>query len=245
MTYPHEFRIACLFSIFIKYYECNFLILITQCSDKKLRMSRGVRLILDGNPKGCEVAKHIATKVEINPRMLSTLKKGKSIWSMKQGGYFETSVVVPLKILVYLVKRKIGQCYSKSGRFSGRPYVSTFFAISFSLVIETWTKIWWMIWERFFWKCIDSWDNNILVYMRVYFEMFYLNIVNIVLSLVGWSQRKTLRVNKVTMFKRFRRNLLKSNIKFEGTWCHGVGRVTWKIINWYHWIYNKTVRKMK
>ena len=35
-----------------------------------LRMSRGGHLLLDGNPKGYEVAEHIATKVEVNPRML-------------------------------------------------------------------------------------------------------------------------------------------------------------------------------
>ena len=42
-------------------------------------MSRGGGLLLDGNPKGYEVAEHIATKVEVNPRMLSTLKNEKSI----------------------------------------------------------------------------------------------------------------------------------------------------------------------
>ena len=41
---------------------------------RNLRMSRGGRLLLDGNPKGYEVAEHIATVVEVNPRMLSTLK---------------------------------------------------------------------------------------------------------------------------------------------------------------------------
>ena len=39
------------------------------------RMSRGRIFLLDGNPKGCEVAEHIATKFEVNPWMLSTLKK--------------------------------------------------------------------------------------------------------------------------------------------------------------------------
>ena len=39
-----------------------------------LRMSRGGRLDLDGNPKGYKVAEHIATRVEVNPQMLSTLK---------------------------------------------------------------------------------------------------------------------------------------------------------------------------
>ena len=56
---------------------------------------------------------------------------------MKPGANFETSVVGPMGILVALVKRKIGQVYSRSGRFSGRPSVSTFLATSFSLGIDT------------------------------------------------------------------------------------------------------------
>ena len=44
---------------------------------------------------------------------------------------FETSVVGPLVILVHLVKRKIGQGYSKSGIFSGRLSMSPFLGISF------------------------------------------------------------------------------------------------------------------
>ena len=40
----------------------------------KFRMSRGGRFIMYGNPKGYEVAEHIATKVEVNPRMLLILK---------------------------------------------------------------------------------------------------------------------------------------------------------------------------
>ena len=40
-------------------------------------MSRGRRLLLDGNTKGYEVAEYISTKVEVNPRMLSTLKNEK------------------------------------------------------------------------------------------------------------------------------------------------------------------------
>ena len=41
---------------------------------RNLRISGVRRLLLDGNPKGCEVAEHIATKVELNPQMLSTFK---------------------------------------------------------------------------------------------------------------------------------------------------------------------------
>ena len=45
---------------------------------------------MDGNSKGYEVAEHIATKVEVNPRMLSTLKNAKTILSMNPGANFET-----------------------------------------------------------------------------------------------------------------------------------------------------------
>ena len=38
------------------------------------RVSIVGHLLLDGYPKGYEVAEHIATKVEENPRMLSILK---------------------------------------------------------------------------------------------------------------------------------------------------------------------------
>ena len=40
-------------------------------------MSRVYRLIMDGNPKVYEVAEYIATKFELNSRMLSTLKNEK------------------------------------------------------------------------------------------------------------------------------------------------------------------------
>ena len=56
---------------------------------------------------------------------------------MNPGANFETSVVGPLVILVALVKRQIGQGYSNSGRFSGRPSMNPFLAILFILVIDT------------------------------------------------------------------------------------------------------------
>ena len=46
---------------------------------RNLSISRVERLLLDGNPKGYKVAEHIATKFEVNPQMLSTLKNEKSI----------------------------------------------------------------------------------------------------------------------------------------------------------------------
>ena len=115
---------------------------------RNLRMSIVGRLLLDGNPKGYEVAEHIAKTVEVNPWMISTLKNAKSIWSMNPGANFDTSVVGPLGILSDLVKRQIGQGSSNSGRFYGRHYMSPFLAICFSLVIETWPKRWWISWER-------------------------------------------------------------------------------------------------
>ena len=90
---------------------------------------------------------------------------------------------------------------------------------------------------------IDSWDNNILVNVSIDLEHFDLKIVKIVVSLVWWSTRMTLRVNKFTMFNRFRCNLFKTNIKLEDTWLYSVGRVTWTIISCSNWIYNRTVRK--
>ena len=55
---------------------------------------------------------------------------------MKVGTNFETSVVGPLGILFALVEIRIVQGSSKSGRFSGRPYMSPFISIRFSLLIE-------------------------------------------------------------------------------------------------------------
>ena len=51
-----------------------------RCVDKKyvvtrnFRISRGGRLLLDGNTKGCESAEHIAKNVEVNQRMCLTLE---------------------------------------------------------------------------------------------------------------------------------------------------------------------------
>ena len=92
---------------------------------------------MERNLKGYEVGEHISTKVEVNPQMLSTLKKGKYIGSMKQMETFDISVVGPLEIFVALVKIKIGQVYSNSGIFYGKPSMSPFPDIRSSLVIET------------------------------------------------------------------------------------------------------------
>ena len=108
-----------------------FLNLVT----RNLKVSRGGRLLLNGNPKGYEVAEHITTKFEVNPRMLSKLKNEKSIWSMNPGVNVETSVVGPLGILFALVNIHIGKGSSNSGRFSGRPSKRPFLAILFILVI--------------------------------------------------------------------------------------------------------------
>ena len=46
-----------------------------------------------------------------------------------------------LGILVALVKKQIGQGSSKSGKIVGRPSMSPFLAIGFSLLIETRPKL--------------------------------------------------------------------------------------------------------
>ena len=59
--------------------NANVLSLLLNVVTRNFRMSRGGCLLLDGNPKGYKVADHVATGVEANPRMLSTLKNAKSI----------------------------------------------------------------------------------------------------------------------------------------------------------------------
>ena len=133
--------------------NANFLSWFINVLKRNFMMSRCGFLILDGNPKGCELAERISKKVEVNPQMISTFKKAKSIWSMNPEANFETSVFGPLKILVALVKWHIRKGYSNSGRFSGKPSMSPFLAINFSLVIETWPKRWQISWER---VCFES-----------------------------------------------------------------------------------------
>ena len=98
--------------------------------------------------------------------------------------------------------------------------------------------------DLFFWMSTGSRDIHIIVYVRIDLDNLDLKIVKIVLILVWWYPRTALRFNKVTISKRFRCNLFKTNIKFEGTWWDSVGKVTWTIINWTNWIYNVTVKKM-
>ena len=104
-----------------------------------LKIPRGGRLILDGNPTGYEVAEHTATKVEVNPWITSTPKKKIHLKHESREG-FETSVVGPLGVLVALVKRQTGHVSSKSGGGFWETLDGTFFAIRFSLLIDTRAK---------------------------------------------------------------------------------------------------------
>ena len=63
-------------------------------------ISRGGRFVLDINTKYYEVEEHIATKVKVNPQIISTFKNEKSILIMSPGGIFKTSMVGLLVILV-------------------------------------------------------------------------------------------------------------------------------------------------
>ena len=47
--------------------------------------------------------------------------------------------------------------------------------------------------EILFWNCIDSWDNNILVSVRVDYDNFELKIFKIVSILLGWYLKKYLK----------------------------------------------------
>ena len=50
--------------------NANFLYWFLNLVTRNLIISRGGCFLLDGNPKGCEVAEYIATKVEINLWMI-------------------------------------------------------------------------------------------------------------------------------------------------------------------------------
>ena len=126
---------------------------------------RGGRLLLYGNPKGYEAAEHIYTKFEVHTQMISTFKNKESIWSMNPGENYKTSIVGPMGILVALVKRKIGQGYSKSWRFSGRPYIITFIFICISLAIETWTNHRRINWERFYFDRTQTVGKIIVLFL--------------------------------------------------------------------------------
>ena len=67
------------------------------------------------NLKGFGVAECKATKFMLNPQMFSTLKNTKTNLSMNPGGRVETSMVVPMVILVALVKIKIGKVITIQG----------------------------------------------------------------------------------------------------------------------------------
>ena len=105
------------------------------------------------------------------------------------------------------------------------------------------------------WDPTDSWNHNISVSLRFDLANIFLRIVQffpnpvgwttkttlrgkIVLGTVGKSIRTTLKFHKIKTFKKFRRNLLKTNITFKVTSWDGIVRVTCTIINWSHWIYN-------
>ena len=92
-------------------------------------------------------------------------------------------------------------------------------------------------------EIIDSFNHNIFVYFRVEFDNLNLNIVQIVLSLIGWLPITTLRFHKITIFKRFRCNLLETNIAFKWIQLYGIGKVTYIVINWSYRIYNGVVSK--
>ena len=67
---------ASLLSLFLNVVTVNLSILI------------GVRLILDVKPNGCEVSEYISTKVEVNPRIPSTLKTQNPFEELTQGVNF-------------------------------------------------------------------------------------------------------------------------------------------------------------
>ena len=56
---------------------------------------------------------------------------------MNPGEFFNNSMIGPLRVIVSLVNRQVGQGSYKLGRFVGRPLMSTFISIRFILAIYT------------------------------------------------------------------------------------------------------------
>ena len=54
--------------------NATLLLWLLNAVKSSLRIPRVRCLILDENSKGCELAEHVATKFEVDPQMLSTLK---------------------------------------------------------------------------------------------------------------------------------------------------------------------------
>ena len=149
MACLHELRRYRQFYIFINSDECNIIIMITQCSEINFRISRCGCLLLYINPKGYEVAEHKATKVELNPRMILTLKNEKSIWSMNTGAKFWDISGFTCGNFSYL-----GQEKNRAGLFQVSDICcetlhESFYCQFFGLSIETLSKFWLISWERF------------------------------------------------------------------------------------------------
>ena len=74
--------------------------------------------------------------------MLSTLKKGKSIWIMNIGVNLDKETAGPMGILVVFVIIKIANGYSISVRLVVITYTKPLFSTHISLGMEAWTKCW-------------------------------------------------------------------------------------------------------
>ena len=125
----------------------NFLAWFLNVVTRNLSMSRGVRLPPDVNPKGCEYAEHIATKVEVNPHMLSTLKNKKFHLKHKTRGKFWDINGWTSGYFSCLGKEKNSKgIFQVREIFCDTPHESLSYHF-FSLTIETVPNIWLIIRE--------------------------------------------------------------------------------------------------
>ena len=151
-------------------------------------------------------------------------------------------MVAHMGILVALVRRQNCQGSSKSEIFFERHSLSPFPTIRFILVIDTITNHLWIRWWR---VCLIGYmqlGKRYLCYFEGWLWQFQFE-ESLFFCMVGWSPRTTSKVNKITVFKRFRCKLLKTYIMFECTQWDGIVRVIWTVINWPYKIYNGTVSK--
>ena len=176
MTCIHKFRRYCYFSIFVNPDEYKFLILIPKCIENKFEYVKRWTFSYGWKSKGVWSSRTYSHKIRgKSTYAFNIVKCNKHLKHEPRGGFRDISG------WTYVNFSCLGQMTNRAYFFQvmeifGRPSMSPFLVICFSVVIETWSKCWWIIWDFFKWTY--SWGNNIPFSVRVDFDSFDLNIVD-------------------------------------------------------------------
>ena len=156
--------------------ECNFIILISQCGDKKFEDVKRWTLTSGWEPKGVWGSRAYSHKSWGKSTDAFNIEKGEIHLKHESRGKFWDISGWNSGDFFALVKIQIGQGSSNSARFSGRPSMSPFIAIRYSWVIETWPKHWWISWER---VCFES--------PQTVGTTRFLSVWGLILTILSWK----------------------------------------------------------